>query len=756
MLVAACHTTVITHHYQTRGGHGGRVPEEASQWFNRGNVALLPQDPCSLTNILPPTQNDLRGVVCVVFAGGSFRPSPDTLRRFPPVLVSRSRVKCVIEWLISNNEWYSKSGITFSAENLAALIEGEEDEGVLQGIEITHLRDDDTVDGSDRVDWSALTADLVTEMVAYIDGDRSERSRRSMKATVLAHVLNHKSFLVSRAGTELMNENSPAFLTAVFPHLDPWGIGGFNHPARRPDQQISFQRQLRNLLRQVDSPFAGDATFPFICWNILQKRAASQNSAFCIPSARRHSLVNDIHEAESDIRALAEKLERNPKARLNAGGERRALQLFRELNVICRSLPGSDGYKLCRRNEIRSLTRALGTPAFFLTLNPHDLTNVLVAHFRGMDTARWCELGSFEHATFVASHPAAAAKAFDVLIRGFLDIIVKYNKRVDIKSAKPARPEDELDLRLEEPPQIAVLPECDFEDAFNDFEPRDENCRMCIDGSVRAESYLDPETQSILLRRLHPWVNNYNDVVLFLLQCNMDIKFIGSGAAAKALTYYISDYITKNDLQVHVGLQAIRAAIDSHRKLFVDDIETPSSVRERNLLTKTVNAMMGRREVSHQQVMSYLIGGGDFYTSHEFCIVRFHEFVDIVIAHELHVDGDCNCTGEELTDCPENLYGSTCTAHTSDGSLSVVLEPQDYLMRPSVPPFEGMCLWQFLEQTQKVKRTSSSVNSLQEQCTACGDAAAWSGNERPAYSRRFRAPFTDHAHPQFNTHDLCI
>ncbi|KIN94901.1 hypothetical protein M404DRAFT_34605 [Pisolithus tinctorius Marx 270] len=488
MLVAACRATVITHHYQTRSGRGGRVPEEASQRFNRGNVALLPQDPCSLTNVLPPMQNDLQGAVCIVFAGGSFRPSLDTLRKFPPVLVSRSRVKCVIEWLISNNEWYSKSGITFSAENLAALIEGEEDEGVLQGIEITHLRnDDDTVDGSDHIDWTALTADLVMETVAYIDGDRSERSCRSMKATALAHVLNHKSFL---------------WCFCIWIHGELVGL-------------ITLH---------------GDPT---------SRSPSSDNSEICFGS-----LVDDIQEAELDIRALAEKLEHNPKARLNAGGERRALRLFHELNVICRSLPGSDGYKLGRCNEIRSLTQALGSPAFFLTLNPHDLTNVLVAHFGGMDTARWHELGAFEHATFVASHPAAATKAFDVLIRGFLDIIVKYNKSgglfgnctgyygmveaqgrgtlhchmllwieghpnpeclrsimtgdqrfehslfqwledvihceppgssvdclntVDIKSPKPARLEDELDPCLEEPPQIAMLPECDFEDAFNDF-----------------------------------------------------------------------------------------------------------------------------------------------------------------------------------------------------------------------------------------------------------------------------------------------
>ncbi|KIO00832.1 hypothetical protein M404DRAFT_69393, partial [Pisolithus tinctorius Marx 270] len=99
------------------------------------------------------------------------------------------------------------------------------------------------------------------------------------------------------------------------------------------------------------------------------------------------------------------------------------------------------------------------------------------------------------------------------------------------------------------------------------------------------------------------------------------IKFIGSGAAAKALTYYVSDYITKNDLQVHVGLQVICAVIDSHQKHFMNDVESSSSVCEHNLLTKTVNAMMGRCEVSHQQVMSCLIGGGDFYMAHVFCTV---------------------------------------------------------------------------------------------------------------------------------------
>ncbi|KIO09235.1 hypothetical protein M404DRAFT_22410 [Pisolithus tinctorius Marx 270] len=236
----------------------------------------------------------------------------------------------------------------------------------------------------------------------------------------------------------------------------------------------------------------------------------------------------------------------------------------------------------------------------------------------------------------------------------------------------------------------------------------------------------------------------------------MDIKFIGSGAAAKALTYYVSDYITKNELQVHVGLQAIRAAMDSHRKHFMGDVEASSTVCERNLLTKAVNAMMGRRKVSHQQVMSYLIGGGDYYTSHEFHTIQFYEFIDIVLLHELHIDGDCDCGAQAGADCPGNVCGSMCMAHASDDTLSVVLEPLDYTMHPTMAPFEEMCLWQFWEQMQKVKRTGSNTDMALEKHTVHENDATGSAAKHPAYSCRFRVPFADPMHLQFSTHKLCM
>ncbi|KAJ6464324.1 hypothetical protein DFH09DRAFT_957813, partial [Mycena vulgaris] len=150
-----------------------------------------------------------------------------------------------------------------------------------------------------------------------------------------------------------------------------------------------------------------------------------------------------------------------------------------------------------------------------------------------------------------------------------------------------------------------------------------ENCRMGMTGVVVPETTVDPDTFAVNLRRLHPWIANYNDLVVFLLKCNMDIKFVGSGEAAKAFLYYVTDYITKPALPVHVGLAALAHAISVANKKH-PELSDPSQSTESayvSAMTTTVNSMMGHQEISHPQVMSYLIGGGDHYTSDQFAVL---------------------------------------------------------------------------------------------------------------------------------------
>ena len=64
-------------------------------------------------------------------------------------------------------------------------------------------------------------------------------------------------------------------------------------------------------------------------------------------------------------------------------------------------------------------------------------------------------------------------------------------------------------------------------------------------------SNIDPSTDQITMRRSHPWINNFNEWIISACRSNMDIKFIWSGNDAKALVYYITDYVAKLTLAFH-------------------------------------------------------------------------------------------------------------------------------------------------------------------------------------------------------------
>lgn len=80
--------------------------------------------------------------------------------------------------------------------------------------------------------------------------DHSPSNYRQIKAVALTHCLDGCQFLRIHSGTTLVNEQDPGFLAWAFPHLDPFGIGGFNHMDCCDDKKLSFLCQLQNLLLQ--------------------------------------------------------------------------------------------------------------------------------------------------------------------------------------------------------------------------------------------------------------------------------------------------------------------------------------------------------------------------------------------------------------------------------------------------------------------------------------------------------------------------
>jgi len=111
-------------------------------------------------------------------------------------------------------------------------------------------------------------------------------------------------------------------------------------------------------------------------------------------------------------------------------------------------------------------------------------------------------------------------------------------------------------------------------------------------------------------------VNNFNSTMLKAIQCNMDIKFIGSGSLAKATLYYITDYISKVQLKAHVAYATLETAM---RKMENDAVaDDDVAIKAKKLLTKCANTLIGLQELSVPQVASYVLGLEDHFTSHKF------------------------------------------------------------------------------------------------------------------------------------------
>lgn len=734
-LIAACRASRITYLYTVAANNlEGRSSEfMPPQGFIKGNVGIFPQDVGRLGALIPPAPKEVDYCMCVVFMGGE-PPTLEMLRKLTPVLASRSRVEKLTKFLAERNIYYRYYGIEFSEDNLNALCATESfdgDRGITTAVEVVHAPAPGSVAGAVNSDYTDRGNDLRPEKAIDIQdllmdtvgfADELQSSVSSSPAVSMAEewCRRRRPFIGVRTGTTLFPDRDPRMLTFLFPHLDPWGIGPFNNALRSAKQRISMQRQVHNLLNMYDSPFAKDPNFAYVCWNIIQKMENSRATTFSVKEDLYKEIAEEVVTSADRLEHMASKWLKDPYARPSDDDERRLLGLLNKLKAISHDLPGSNASKLKMRNEIRGLMKTHGTPALFITFAPSDVNSRLLYLLGGKDPDEWANLEPYERGKFVAEHPDAAAKFFDIMVKGFLEKIVRFGDQrpglfghcnayygtVEAQgrgtlhlhmvlwlrgNPNPQALRERLEaddqfkadmfewlesnIKCELPhmtqplnvdPQKLKKPVCEsvgdprlhpvplhkdfsddlegeelFEANFNETvtslatscnwhvhtatcwkhlkpgQPRDSaHCRMRHTGGVRGATTLDEETKSIMLRRLHPWINNYNDVMLYLLKCNMDIKYIGSGEAAKALTYYITDYITKSSLPTHAVLSAVCAAIQKTKNL-ADKDEDRAKFR-RSLLTKIVNGIMGKIELSYAQVMSYLVGGGDHYSSHTF------------------------------------------------------------------------------------------------------------------------------------------
>ncbi|KAI0740114.1 hypothetical protein C8Q76DRAFT_580390, partial [Earliella scabrosa] len=275
---------------------------------------------------------------------------------------------------------------------------------------------------------------------------------------------------------------------------------------------------------------------------------------------------------------------------------------------------------------------------------------------------------------------------------------------------------------------------------------------MRIDGTIRALTELDPETGAVLLRRLHPRITSYNDLVIFLMKCNMDIKFIGSGEAAKALLYYVTDYITKPSLPAHIGLAALSYAIQRTNEKFQSQPVVDDKV-SKGALVMTVNRMISRQEISHQQVMSYLIGGGDVYQSHSFRVLHWGCF-DRMFKRHFPSSDDVTMT-DPVVDA-EHDDEDSFILKLQPGSISATNQQQDYIYRPTASEFDSLPLYEYVGTVEKISKkylkSTCESDHLDENEGPEQPADAEATRSRRGRRLAARGSFSSAEHTQYRTH----
>ncbi|KAG1769898.1 hypothetical protein EV702DRAFT_1202679 [Suillus placidus] len=187
-------------------------------------------------------------------------------------------------------------------------------------------------------------------------------------------------------------------------------------------------------------------------------------------------------------------------------------------------------------------------------------------------------------------------------------------------------------------------------------------------------------------------------------------------------------------------------------KLYVLGESVDSDKRNGNLLTKSVNAMMGRQETSHQQVMSYLVGGGDFYTSHTFQTIKWYDFMHAADRFDAECASSEVCEESSNDEVDELLEEEQVTLNVLPDTVEFSSDISDYSLRPVDKKFTDLCLWEFVESTVKIRGTvpadRGSEEVVDEDSIDCPDSGRKHG--RRALPRAKFLP----QHSQVDTHIL--
>lgn len=126
-------------------------------------------------------------------------------------------------------------------------------------------------------------------------------------------------------------------------------------------------------------------------------------------------------------------------------------------------------------------------------------------------------------------------------------------------------------------------------------------------------------------KRTYGYINNFIPEVAVVTKCNQDAKLVLFGRDTRNTGWYMTIYQTKNQNRTFTYSAFVAQGFLYHLRRSRDEYLEDVRDKGRKLLIRCMNAVNQEQELSAPQVMSYLMGWGDNYRSHQY--VPFYWFI---------------------------------------------------------------------------------------------------------------------------------
>jgi hypothetical protein len=226
----------------------------------------------------------------------------------------------------------------------------------------------------------------------------------------------------SKPANEYFNSE---LLLGIFPTLFPYGCGAIEDCSR--PVKLNFREHIKYLLSYEDRRFEENNSFIFVVFNILQRRTACFHAHLMTSKPHFQQAAQLIESLSSTDVATA--LVNISKGVYSNVADQRISMLMKHIRVVGGHVMGSAYSRSALRAKIHSLCFNLGLPSIFVTINPADIHSPVALYFAGvnldLDKVLPESLGtSYERAQTIATHPVAAAKFFNSLIKSMLKRLI--------------------------------------------------------------------------------------------------------------------------------------------------------------------------------------------------------------------------------------------------------------------------------------------------------------------------------------------